>query len=728
MVKASREIRKGRAIQRMRWALLAATLVAVGGVVALYVSGRAGRPAAPADDREGELEPTGELVTVGEGFERTFSEGDRPVFMVQGERYAVDRKGIVFLEGVAVTVYQEDGSHYRIEGGKARFDIEKRQGRLGDGVRLSAPGGFELETRALRVLENGRQVRSTSDVEFRIGDAYRGRAGGLHAFLAGRRFRLEKHVEIASLPGAEEHLRLEAAGLILDRQRNLVRTDGWAVLHRRSERLTALDMDLYFAEDERTLRYVRGKGQVTGLFLAAGAFEELGPDAPERAEAGPAEEGGRRIDLECELLTLLVAEDGRQPRRLDLEGGPGGRASLRTLGAPAAPSYRLTAPVITGWFEDGIPSRAEASGGVTLVMREPGAADGDDEAGVRRATGREATAGFDPEGAMTEMRLRGDVVLTGGGAEARGDRGVYDLVAERGELEGGVVLTDDGVEAAGERGVFDLRRDRGELFGRPAVVETERGRMEAPRLRYTRADGLAHGTGGVRARLEEAEESALGGTPLGRGDGPVWVEAEEGYFRDRPRTFLFQGRVRAWRGDDLLVADELRGDEPEDRLVATGDVRTLWVPEKDGPEAGEADAPLEVRAPELVYRKSRRLLTYSGGVVARQEGRTMACREMEVELAEGGGVAELVCAGAARVEDPVQGRTLTGERLFYHPDRRVIEVEAAAGGKVTMKDREGNVIEGPRMIYDLDADRVQVVGRSGETAAPAPEDGGAGER
>jgi lipopolysaccharide transport protein LptA len=150
------------------------------------------------------------------------------------------------------------------------------------------------------------------------------------------------------------------------------------------------------------------------------------------------------------------------------------------------------------------------------------------------------------------------------------------------------------------------------------------------------------------------------------------------------------------------------------------------VPEKDGAEAGEAEAPLEVRASELVYRKSSRLLTYTGGVVARQEGRTMACREMELELAEGGGVAELVCAGAARVEDPVQGRTLVGERLLYHPDRRVVEVEAAAGGKVTMKDREGNVIEGPRMIYDLDADRVQVVGRAGEAAAP--EDGGAGER
>jgi lipopolysaccharide export system protein LptA len=391
---------------------------------------------------------------------------------------------------------------------------------------------------------------------------------------------------------------------------------------------------------------------------------------------------------------------------------------------------------ISAALEGGQPVRVQVEERVLLAATTGPTADAGGDAGAgseigegeRRATGDRAVGSFGPEGELSSVELTGDVVLLDGSLEATGRRAVYDRLQERAELEGDVVLTDAGRRATGERGVFDLVQDRAELFGRPAVVETERGRMEAPRLRYTRADGLAHGTGGVRARLEEAEESALGGTPLGRGDGPVWVEAEEGYFRDRPRTFLFQGRVRAWRGDDLLVADELRGDEPEDRLVATGDVRTLWVPEKDGPEAGEADAPLEVRAPELVYRKSRRLLTYSGGVVARQEGRTMACREMELELAEGGGVAELVCTGAARVEDPVQGRTLTGERLLYHPDRRVVEVEAAAGGKVTMKDREGNVIEGPRMIYDLDADRVQVVGRSGETAAPAPEDGGAGER
>ena len=737
-------MRKGRAIRRLRRVLLAATVLAVATVVGLLIAGRSGRPPAPAEEEEVSLEPTGEMVTVGEGFERTFSEGDRPLFTVRGDRYSVDREGIVYLEGVEVRIYQEDGSVYVIEGEKARFDVEKREGRLGGGVRFAAPDGFELTTQALRVTREGKQVQSTSPVEFRIGDAYQGEARGLVAALEGRRFRLEKYVKIVSLPGAEEPLRLEAAGLLLDRERDMVRSDGWAVLHRRSERVSALDMDVFFAEDERTLRFIRGTGEVQGLFLAGGAFAGLALDAPPGSEADPADPGIRRIELRSDLLTLLLAEDGREPRQVDLEGGPGGLARLRTLGPPEAPSYRLTGPAMTGWFRDGEPSRVRVTGGMTLVMREGGGGGGEAEseegASARTVTAGEGVAFFGPEGALSRVELEGGVTVAQGGAEARGERGVYDPVEERAELEGDVVLTDPEGRASGARGVFDLRRDRGDLVGRPAVAETDALRMEAPRLRYTRAEGLVHGTGGVRARLEEADESALGGSPLARGEGPVWVEAEEGSFREQPRSFHFQGSVRAWRGDDLLVANELRGEGPEERLVATGEVRTLWVPEEDEIEeatgdgaadsggAGEpggsspaaSDAPLEVRSETLVYHKDRRLLVYTGGVVARQQERTLGCREMEVQLAEEGGVAELRCAGDARVEDPVEGRTLRGDTLHYRPDRRLVVVTAAEGKKVRMRDREGNVVEGARMTYDVDTGQVQVFGRADGTV-PAPD-------
>ncbi|MFW6012144.1 MAG: LptA/OstA family protein, partial [bacterium] len=299
-------------------------------------------------------------------------------------------------------------------------------------------------------------------------------------------------------------------------------------------------------------------------------------------------------------------------------------------------------------------------------------------------------------------------------------------------------------DARGERGVFRLEADEGELFGSPAVVESERGTMEAPSVLYTRGDGLVQGRGGVRARLDpeegEAGASVLEGSPLGGGEGgegALWVEAERGFFRDEPRAFLFAGSVRAWRGDDLLVANRLLGEETEGRLVASGDVRTVWRPEEESPgedggearaaggEGGpEAEGPLEATADELVYEREERLLIYTGDVVAEQAERVLSCREMEVHLnregATGGSVGELVCTGDARLEDPANGRTLEGHRLVYDPEARLFEAVGADGGAVTLEDATGNVIEGPRMIYDIDADEVRVLGRQGPEPAPGP--------
>ncbi len=762
MPEESREVRKSRRIRRFRRLLLLATVVAVVAVVAVYLVGRRERAApAPASLGPAKVAPRGDMVTVGQGFERTFTEGNRPIFRIRGDSFGVDRKRVVYLTGVGLTVFQEDGSHYQVESQKARFDTDKKEARLQGKVTLSAPDGLVLKTARLLLTNRGHQVASPGAVNFTLGHAYRGHADRLHGWLESRRFVLSGAVRVASLPGAETPFNLKAPQLIVDRTRKLLQARGWAVLRHGGDQVSAGTMLLFFADDEKTMRFLRARGRVRGALRQGG--ETAG--APAGADGTRGATAASVVAFRTQDLGLLFTDDGRQPRQVDLDKGPGGRALLRTLNGPKRPLYRFTAPVITGYFEQGAPVKAAAHKGVVFTVEAPradaekeevaaieeappesvepppagapeeAAADEETpeevaeleeepeeaahEAAERQATGDTATAAFDASGGVSTVEIAGDVVLTDGKLEGRGARALFGADAQQAELE-----------------------------GKPAVVESDRGRMEAPRILYTRSGGLLHGTGGVRTRLEEADDTALGGTPLTRGEGPVWVEADEGFLGDQPRSFLFHGRVRAWRGENLLVADDLRGDDAEHRLQASGAVRTLWTPEShaagdpgaartgttpraaSGPGAGASSAaagasagqgPLETTSDELTYRRDDRLLVYTGDVTAKQEERTLTCHEMEIHLAEAGGVERLICTGDVHVDDPGQGRSLTGEHAVYDPTARTIEVEAAAGGKVTMHDQDGNVIEGPKMIYEIDENRVHVLGRPTEDGTePAP--------
>jgi lipopolysaccharide transport protein LptA len=576
-------------------------------------------------------------------------------------------------------------------------------------------------------------------VRLALEDAYEGSAQKLWIHPKNRLLHLRGEVELRGTDEASEGFHLKASNLLLDLNRNTVQADGAAILRRPGEIVRARRIVAFLAEETRVIRFVRARWDVWARLNRRGALADV--DLGGGAEDGDDDGGSElsRVIVQCEDLGLLLGGEGQTARELEIQDGPRGVATLTAIDVGDTRRHVLEAPRITADLEDGRPVSAVAEGGVVLTAA---GGDGEGAGAGQRATGDRATAAFDAEGALTSVELTGDVSLTQGSLEAIGQRGVFHVREDRGELTGGVVVTDEDLEATGERGTFEAGEDSGVLFGRPAVVTTSRGRMEAPEVRYSGAEGLVHGTGGVRARLDETEGSALAGSPLARGPngegGPVRVEAEEGFFRDRPRGFLFRGAVRAWRGDDLVVADELRGDEPAGRVVATGDVRTLFHPEAsdeddpdpepaaDGEGADLAHAPLEVEAEELVYRRQERLLVYTGDVTALQEGRRVTCREMVVELAESGGTGEVTCTGDVEVEEPVEGRTLMGHRAVYDPESRTILVTAAEGGKVTLRDRSGNELTGPQMRYDLETGEVRVTRPGGATPAPpAPPDGGA---
>ncbi len=322
--------------------------------------------------------------------------------------------------------------------------------------------------------------------------------------------------------------------------------------------------------------------------------------------------------------------------------------------------------------------------------------------GLRVARGQRAEAAFKPDGQIDTATLFGQEVT----------------------------FQDPQVRAQGNRATLDMDSNRADLLGDPVQVESEKGTLDAPRIFYDTANEILNAQGGVRALLKQASDAELAGSPLAGGEGPVHVESREAFWRQKPSSFLFRGDVRAWRGENLMLTEQLRGDQEQDRLTASGGVKTLWVSdEKEGAAAPKATgaaakggkndpassrAPIEVLANEMVYEEGKGFLNYTGEVRVEQEGKTLNCQRLEVELNKEKKPRIMTCTGKARLNDPKEGRTIEGEKAVYRMEERRVEF---TGDRVTMRDRQGNQLQGPRVLYWIDDGKVEVKGK--EEAKPA---------
>jgi lipopolysaccharide export system protein LptA len=71
---------------------------------------------------------------------------------------------------------------------------------------------------------------------------------------------------------------------------------------------------------------------------------------------------------------------------------------------------------------------------------------------------------------------------------------------------------------------------------------------------------------------------------------------------------------------------------------------------------------------------------------------------------------KMTCTGQAKLNDPKAGRTIEGGTAIYLLDQRQVEF---TGDKVTMKDKDGNQVQGRRVLYSIDDGKVQVQGKTG---------------
>lgn len=679
--------RRPTTIRRLRTLLLLALVLVVLAVAGLFLFGRAGKPSNSQPMEPGDTEAGEGVTLIGDDFDYTFTERERPIFRIRGDSIRADREDTLFLDKVGVTFYDENQQAYHVESKEASFNRANNEGLLQGAVLLRGPSNLELRTAQLQIRENGKQLVMPKPVELRYAAAYIVTGNRMRVDLEDEVFVLNGDTRINSVPGAEPVLAGSSERAVYERKHRVLRIEGKARLRRGPQQINAQRITGFLTPDEAGLTFVRA------LWDVSGQTTNMSPSSP----------GGTLVTFKGKDLAVTLQPQGNQVKKVELDGTENNRAVLETRGPGMMRT--LTAQRFDGILADGVLSQAEGHADVDMV-ETTSLPDGRRE--VRRASGKRAEAVFRPDGQLADVRLLH-----------------------------GVTFQDPQVRARGNRASLDLDAKRGELFGQPVEVESEKGTMQAPRVVYDTENQIVNAQGGVRAALTQDSSKELAGSPLGDAEGPVRVDAREAFWRQEPSSFIFRGDVKAWRGENLMLSNELKGEPDADRLTASGGVKTIWIPEDpegagkpgrtDGKPGGTAparkgtdgtgaqrNAPIEVRASELVYLEGKKVLTYTGGVRVEQQGTTLSCQRLDVTMNAENKPQVMTCTGQAKLNDPKGGRQIEGEMAVYRLDQRDVEF---TGEKVTMKDREGNVVQGRRVLYLIDSGKVEVKGKSQAPAA-----------
>jgi lipopolysaccharide transport protein LptA/LPS export ABC transporter protein LptC len=690
--------RKARSpLAGLRKLLLAGLVLLLAGIGGLFLFGKAGqRREKPARAEEEDTRASKGMTLIGEDFDYTFTEGARPIFHIKGVSIKADREGTIFLDRVAVTLWDRQGRVFHVESRKASFNRESNEGLLMGNVVLRGPEELELHTARLNLEQKGDLVVSDVPVEIHYAGKYIAHAGKLSVDIPGENYALQGGARVESVPGVVPAVSINAQRLIYDRQQHWLRAEGGADLRRGADWLSAVRIYGNLSEDETTLTFVHAFWEISG---ETHSTAPLAPGKPPSTPTTVRFKGGK--DLVVAFQPEGKGGQPNQPSRVEMEAPDNGRVQMASMGGGI--TRTLTARRIGGTLENRVLSAADATGGVEIHEMSKGP---DGKPLQRQATGQRGTATFKPDGQIATMDLDINVVYRDGQATATGDHGS-----------------------------LDLEQARGDFVGNPVVITSDRGRVEAPRMVYNTDQQIVNARGGVKALMTRVEETSLSGTPIANGQGPVHVESQEAFWRQQPSSFIFRGDVRAWRGDNLLLAPELRGDKTADQLTATGGVKTLFYPTqeqaqkqtgtKPGAGAAAKPTPIQASASDLQYTQKSGVLIYTGNVRVDQEGKTITCQKMEVDLGADHQAKTMICTGDVKLNDPKAGRRIEGQKAVYQVSQRQVEI---TGAPVTMNDKEGNQVRGQRVLYYVDDGRAVVQGKEGEgnpppamTAPPKPQ-------
>jgi lipopolysaccharide export system protein LptA len=704
------------------------------------------------------------------GYTVTHSDGDRRVYTVHAARtVSFKQGGTTVLQDVLVELFGRTGKRRDIMRTE-RCNYNSQNGdlftsgpvhiELNSGNEMAPAAGSKgnqtvfLETSEVSYRHENSLVTSHQLVRFRIGPASgtsrgmvyatkdgslelvndvtmellprNGHASGPPMELSAGRLRYEKPTRQITLWGpiriTQEDRKVSAEGgqVFLDEANRVTRVDMEGGVKasesslRRQVDLSADRAQGDFDPASRALRHLSAQGNVVGQSRAKGNVSQLQAErvdlnlagVPAKLQSGDASEnvqlvvespptlgqgaeGANRATKEKKALTAAEMKFGFRPDGKSLKDaqtvGPG--RLVIDPSDPKAGQRIITSGQFLMTFD--ALSNLETLRGLkpTHIVFQP-ARIAPPGSVAQESTADELLAKFDEAShALKEVTQSGNYTFRDGDRNASAQESVYEAAAQGVTLTGQPRLWDAETRARCDRLYFDLRSDT--------------------------AEGAGH--------VESIHLGSGGQMPGGQASDPTNVLADRMIAQRHGQVVRYEGKVRAWRGADVVESSSLDVYRLAKRMSSGSQVLTSHLqPASYAPETvastgthRQETRPLTVRADYLEAFDEGSKASYRGHVKLQTETTTMEGDRMDVYFSRLGTnqeseVERATADGHVLVVQP--GRRATGEHgeYFAGPGKIVL-----TGGPPSIYDEEKGFTTGQRLTVFVHDDRLLVEGGDG---------------
>ncbi|MCZ6514514.1 MAG: hypothetical protein O6850_01480 [Acidobacteria bacterium] len=712
------------------------------------------------------------------GFNFTRSEGGRTLFTIRSEKTVSFSDGAAtVLENVTAEVFGRSGERRDIfRTARGEYDTSSGDFFAPGWVRIeldppasppapSTDSGnsshrnrLKVETSQLRFSQKSSTAKSGEEVRFEYGQV-RGRGRGLEYDSEKEFVRVKEDVRLILEPpkGSDApSIHLEAAHLDFENGKGLIRLTPAVLGSRGKQRLSARE----------TLLKLDRQGRVREMVMEGPVkFQERADDY---SLAFQADRLTARFDAETQRLVSMVADrvgnarleqGGRisrfEARKLNVRFHPARSEVLEAVaeGGAELRSVLLAEPVSSAphtgvaGVPGGVPGEAKllqadrmrftfrpAGGSLQQLSAEGNsrlewAGDGPEES-RKWVSAHTLAANFDAENRLERIEAtpRARLVMDPGPrGRSRGrlpkrtesDRllalfdtstGTLDRVQQMGNFR----YSEGDRRARAERADYVEATGDITLQGKPVFWDPA-SKLSADEIRINETTGTMEATGAVRGTHHRPRsEGFFSRRSPASSAPPINVMADRAGVGNGRRSVRYEGRVRTWRGQDVITSSFLEVFRGQKRVQAGGGVSTSYLRPGEE-EASGSGTPVTISADSLDYRDGEGrdeegTVTYQGNVLLLTEHTRVEADRLVVRLArnEEGEPARIEHAtGEGQVKLRQPGRRAEGRRLEYFPRTGKIVLQ---GGPPVAYDAERGMTTGERLTFSVADDSIGVHG------------------